>query len=209
MNEHPILFSGEMVRAILSGTKLQTRRVVKPQPIITAHGLEWNAGGQVGYVFPEKNIINYCPYGIAGARLWVRETWCPMAINIPKVLIGYKEGFEKADSKEIILDKEKDIEIATRFLNKEKWCPSIFMSRWASRITQEITGIRIERLQAITEEEAKAEGVDKMALDDLGNTWKTYKRGYQALWDKINGKKYPWKNNPFVWVILFKRITND
>ena len=173
VKERPILFSGEMVRAILDGRKTQTRRVVKPQPP--------PLGGFV------KN-----PYGQPGDRLWVRETW---ALD--------DKYYYRADGA-----------VGDRC---GKWKPSIHMPRAASRITLEITGVRVERLQEITISDIYAEG----AITDEWLEWRDDVSGvgmpagsrienerdvWEKLWDSINGKTYPWKSNPWVWVIEFKRI---
>lgn len=181
MSERPILFSGPMVKAILEGRKTMTRRVVKPQPIdvVKNKGLEnsWCAVRLNG-AFPAV-----CPYGQVGDRLWVRETW--YVENNDDYYPYYKAS-------------EEHPEIFP------KWRPSIFMPRWASRITLEITGVRVEKLQEITEEDAMKEGVNWQ--DTAGLARFTAKKLFMTLWDSINGKKYPWASNPWVWVIAFKKL---
>jgi hypothetical protein len=166
MKERPILFSGPMVRAILEGRKTITRRVLKLQDYDGGNCYETRDGIL-------RDILSLCPYGIPGDRLWVRETWAdPCGKRIPVY---------RADE-------------ATAYQNV-KWRPSIFMPRWASRITLEITRVRVERLQDITEKDAISEGVLSSDYD------KTYRYAFSVLWDSINGPKYPWSDNPWVWVI--------
>lgn len=162
MTDRPILFSTEMVQAILEGRKSQTRRVIKPQP---PEGLKW-MGWVIGTSGDDKNLgaacwvdefplskkehYAKCPYGQPGDRLWVRETW--LEDHIPELnpnehgCIHYKaNGY----THQIIIDGWKGC-----------WRPSIFMPRWASRITLEVVSVRVERVQDISEEDAKAEGVN-------------------------------------------------
>lgn len=176
MKERPILFSGEMVNAILDGRKTQTRRVVKKQP----HGAgEWVLQG-INWLFP--NVCPYIklknPYGVIGDRLWVKETW--------KCVLG-----------NVIYKATPNNRIKT-----DKYKPSIYMPRWASRINLEITNIRVERLQDITETEAIAEGVS-----GGGSHPDFWVGAFADLWDSINAKRgYGWDANPWVWVVEFKRI---
>jgi hypothetical protein len=190
MKEHPILMTTESVNGILDSRKTQTRRMVKPQPTEAI-----NDGSVYFGSSPRcrtySDLANYCHYGQVGDRLWVRETWQQI-----KAGIVYKASW----------DSKPDW----------KWKPSIFMPRWASRITLEITGIRVERLQDITEEDAKAEGcvehtrhvVAGLLVDpSIGRREHWSARVlYKSLWDSINGKKYPWSSNCWVWVIEFRRI---
>ena len=200
MKERPILFSAPMVRAILEGRKTQTRRVVKPQPYDGGHFLRLHNCPAIPIEATEC-FEEYCPYGQNGDRLWVRETHN----------FGDGEMIEyRADgSKHFIHDN------AGRRIGKElgnKWKPSIHMPRWASRITLEVVSIRVERLQDISEEDAKEEGTDpySSALDigvkdspriDAG----PYQKGYALLWGEINGPG-SWAANPWVWVVEFRRI---
>ena len=166
MKERPILFSTEMVRAILDDRKTMTRRVVKPQP-------------------PEDWGVK-CPYGKIGDVLWVRETFCKY-----KGDYLYKADFDPLTRKEF----ERD----------NKWKPSIFMPRSASRISLRITNIRVERLNDITEEDAKLEGVIYPANPVIENYGNGYRTNFRLLWESINGKA-SWGQNPWVWVIEFERL---
>lgn len=214
--ERPILFSAPMVRAILEGRKTQTRRVVKPQPpskdwlINVAHtgqdvGLwndhgKWRMCGAVGVCreamgrdWP-KNHEWKCPYGSAGDGLWVRETWFCVTGEPGPATCNYKADFGDH-----------------RFAGY--WKPSIHMPRWASRINLEITGVRVERLNEITVEDAIAEGIEKS--EPTGAMFKDYRCGkflaatpmysFFSLWESINGPG-SWAANPWVWVVEFRRV---
>jgi hypothetical protein len=200
MKERPILFSGSMVRAILSGVKFQTRRVVKPQPEWVEPETVWQqADGHSGpgwYAhnedYPEEGSLFYrCPYGQPSDRLWVRENFCDVASEgSPRRL---QEVMYRADG-----DTSRDV--------VPRWSPSIHMPRWASRITLEITDVRVERLQDISEEDAIAEGVkwfSSGAVECPGMP-ETPVDAYRSLWEKISGSG-SWEKNPWVWCISFKR----
>jgi len=196
IKERPILFSGPMVKAILEGRKTQTRRVVKPQPVNQKSafgnlGELWHyydkqesfTTGMFKHWMPER-----CPYGQPGDRLWLREA-----------LYTDSEGaYYKADDMSIdedLLEKNSNW-IGNHWRDGNQSIPSIHMPRWASRINLEITNVRVERVQEISEQDAKTEG----CIDDF---WPASVQ-FSELWTKINGKKYLWKSNPWVWVIVFK-----
>ena len=189
MKERPILFSAPMVRAILDGHKTQTRRVVKGVALawLTPHGF-----GKEFVALPENQ---FCPYGYPGDRIWVREThapqpdcwgawdnWMLLDKKGPKPIIHYA-----ADGGDPWIDR---------------WRPSIHMPRWASRITLEVTGVRIERLNDISEEDANAEGVQH-SLHLQGGRYAS--ENYAHLWWQINGDG-AWELNPWVWVVEFRRV---
>lgn len=202
MREKAILFSDEMVRAIIDGAKTQTRRLVKPQPVIVGRpgsvkDIAWPGLGVSHTLTSVQSnapswFMVHCPYGKSGDRLWVRETWGDMAL----------EGYEPVYAYRADPEGEEGWGLPPGF----KWHRSIFMPRAASRITLEVTDIRVERLQAISEEDAEAEGFtgDHRADRDIDAA-----QEYRALWDKINGKRASWESNPWVWVIGFRRILND
>lgn len=174
MKEHPILFSGSMVRAILAGRKTMTRRVVNPQP---EDGTD--CPYYVGVANDRKARV--CPYGSKGTRLWVRETF----FN--------SRGDDSMPTHYRADENDEDFQL--------KWKPSIFMPRWASRITLEIESVRIERLHDISEDEAKAEGTED---SEIGIAHRTC---FHILWDSINKKRgFGWSENPWVWVIQFHRL---
>ncbi|WP_119154181.1 hypothetical protein [Caldimonas tepidiphila] len=195
MKERPILFSAPMVRALLAGTKTQTRRVVKPQPFEDRRSGGWAVCDRAGAMrcwTKELAQMSDCPYGQPGDRLWVKEThlaWWSINPEDPKgprvfshVAAFAADGYELEPG--------------------ERWIPSIHMRRAASRLTLEITGVRVERLQDISEEDAKAEGVGVKNSPAAHLT--TYRRGYRDLWEQINGAG-SWDANPWVWVVEFRR----
>lgn len=217
MKEYPILFSAPMVRAILNGTKTQTRRVLKPQPDGWIRGSSGTIGvpkkitskkpHKNGSIWQEEDGTCYddinCPFGKVGDRLWVRETWQKTLSGKYIYRSDYPDGY-KADH------------TATG-----DWKPSIFMPRAASRITLEIIHVRVERLQGIIEQDAIAEGVKTNAqngIDDYNGEWWNYTavdfddypcssavESYETLWTSINGPE-SWAQNPFVWVISFVKV---
>lgn len=190
--ERPILFSGEMVRAILDGRKTMTRRVHK-----LPSGFVW-ADESKGEVEPKKNAgigesysIDqfHSPYGNVGDRLWVRETWVQ-----PECERGQCPVYYRADARAVSILGEG-----------QKWRPSIFMPRWASRILLEITAVHIERLMDISEADAKAEGVRPLYFGN--NPQEFFTDSFQQLWDSINASRgFRFDSNPWVWVIEFKRV---
>jgi len=212
MKQHPIIFSGPMVRAILEGRKTQTRRVMKPQPENNG-ALELVPGGRLWYEWPiAGGLDHFCqfPYGQVGDRLWIRENF---QITQPWGSDGDEwigDDLMEIDGR---LPHEKPEEIGFWWQIQYKaddpetcrwWRPSIFMPRWASRIDLEIVNVRVEQIQRITIRDAAAEGIDhtyKDALDMVSVSW------YQDLWNDLNGKRgFGWSENPFVWVIEFKTI---
>lgn len=208
--ERPILFSGEMVKAILAGRKTQTRRVVKQQAWVGQDNGVYTLDKKEGVV-PLSEV-----YGKTGDLLWVRETWCPAnSENGP--VVCYRADYHRRylSDESYPVDYERfpagrnawscwasDLESGI----EGAWRPSIFMPRWASRITLRITEIRVERLQEITEEDAKAEGVAGWHDTPVGTV---YRPEFQMLWDRINGKRAPWASNPWVWVVGFDVIKSE
>lgn len=199
--ERPILFSAPMVRGILAGTKAQTRRIWKMPP-----GMGWYVSGALkgeetgdvcdltGPGWCSVDEVR-CPYGRPGDRLWVRETW------------GYFGGDEYLYQKDLGSVGYR----ASQFDGIDhvpggRWRPSIHMPRWASRITLEVTGVRVERLQDISIADAMAEGVVECnpSLRGLGPC-SEWRYAYEDLWKQINGQG-AWESNPWVWVVEFKRI---
>lgn len=211
MKERPIIFSSEMVKAILDGRKTQTRRVLRKQPIdilpmncpdmwVTLQTRDPNHGEVIG-----------CRYGIPGDRLWVRETFLP-----DPPIDGWDGDFEWNGCGRPISGvpahyrKPEHCLFAASWRGTPlTWRPSIFMPRWASRITLEITGVRVERVQEISEADAIAEGTTPSCVgDDLD--YLKYRAGYMTLWDTINAERgFPWKSNPWVWVIEFKNVSEN
>jgi hypothetical protein len=196
MRERPILFSGPMVRAIMDGRKTMTRRVVKPQPEMVFDGESLSDGNAYGGWEPKLPPWSKWPYQL-GDTLWVRETW--------KLWEDPQDGHDwvlyRAGGK-MSFPNVPDLPMPNDPF-ADKWKPSIFMPHWASRITLEVTGVRVERLQEITEKDAISEGIISSDYD------KTYRYAFSVLWDSINGKKYPWSDNPWVWVIEFRHMGRE
>ncbi|WP_243021720.1 hypothetical protein [Simplicispira sedimenti] len=214
MKERPILFSGAMVRALLAGTKTQTRRVVKPQPRRVDGGVPFGDAPAWAHAEPGSAMMR-CPYGKPGDWLWVREAW--QHSNHPYG--PYDEDcmvFYRADFLDDVHgpDGEKSPEGHYR-----TWRPSIHMPRTASRIVLEIKSVRVERLHDISEADAIAEGIER--ADDFFDCrcWRAYDEpkgsdvvfpddpigSYASLWMSINGPG-SWDANPWVWVLEFRRL---
>lgn len=208
MKERPILFSGAMVRALLDGSKTQTRRIVKPAPPdddpITAglyHPTETNRHGEespgnevFGAYTTDGEWARPCPYGQPGDRLWVRESYADVGCRLTYM----------AD-----LDDGAHCKV-------KKWTPSIHMFRADSRIQLEIVSVRVERLNDISEGDCWAEGIaacdgmfDDMAIIDsakrMGRSFEDAAPTYAALWESIKGAG-SWDANPWVWVVEFRRV---
>ncbi|HBM2900103.1 TPA: hypothetical protein LVL13_001305 [Klebsiella oxytoca] len=197
MIERGMIFNAEMVRAILDGRKTQTRRIVKLQP--DEDGLAKVTNGP----WVDTSERNYrCPFGDVGDRIWGRETWAEAGASAPNLKL-YRASYP-----EHVPSHYENVPPA----NEIRWTPSIHMPRWASRILLEITDVRVERLNAISEHDAQAEGVAKLR----GGFWQHYQPGWTqhqlsargsfvTLWKSIYGEE-SWNSNPWVWVIEFKRI---
>lgn len=218
MRERPILFSGAMVRAILDGSKTQTRRAIKPSRRLPIDfrgggprgGPDWNDPSCWGWetgdgeecalaAAPDVDHVIPCPYGQPGDRLYVRETWAQPTTLDPG------PTFYRADYPDNVLGKYENLPPAEAIT----WKPSIHMPRALSRIPLEITSVRVERLNDCSEADAIAEGIERD-----GDGWLSYAGGscvgfpttsYASLWDSINGAG-AWEANPWVWVVEFRRI---
>ncbi|MBP4063487.1 hypothetical protein J9896_08745 [Acinetobacter baumannii] len=220
MKERPILFNSEMVRAILEGRKTQTRRLLKEKLI--SEQAEFECGNRPNVTRSEPNLQYYidngCPFGQIGDRLWVRETWridpnaSGWSMNEDEPCSGwidYKAGGTSevtAPSFNAVQKSFPKGEVDWDFL-PFNWRPSIHMPRWASRILLEITEIRVERLNEITEADAKAEGLDNSrseAAIQIG-WYELPVPAFRRVWEWIYGKG-SWKQNPWVWVVEFKVI---
>jgi len=217
MKEHPILFSGEMVRAILEGKKTQTRRVIKSTGTVSpvqSSWEEWEPGIFGSCATDGTTAIIKCPYGSPGDRLWVRETWAKVwngetCLHPDKPCKGtICEGCHveyKADSGDPYPGEWPPEEVCDE---TPRWKPSIHMPRWASRITLEVLNVRVERVQEITAADCWAEGIRR--LEDPSTPLQKSSRAlddFHMLWDSINAKRgYSWESNPFVWVVEFKLL---
>lgn len=224
--ERPILMSGAMVRATLADIKTETRRAMNPQPV-PGGGWDWSCPIPKKFKCTPGSTIYwadgtapgtattrfYCPYGKPGDRLWVREAWrvagSGAGLRVPELSDAWQNELRyRADHDDSYIDT---------------FSPSIHMPRWASRILLELTDIRVERLQDISEESAIAEGVgfgfqmnagwpDYRYIKNgvCGLTQDSARMSYSTLWDTINAKraggKYRWDANPWVWVLKFKRL---
>ena len=207
MNAKPILLSGSMVRALLAGNKTQTRRVIKNHPLI-------DGGFTDDYIkLPENNVATDCKYGNPGDYLWVRETWCPVDDSDYDggEWVDYRATPKYESSHPAGWDNEPGSPDAL------KWRPSIHMPRSASRLTLCITDIRVERLQEISEEDAKAEGAsfhDGHGVGhsgwriDFGGVYVNPRTAFAGLWISIYGAE-SWQENPWVWVIKFTVIKQN
>lgn len=219
MKEHQILFSAPMVRAILDGRKTQTRRIMNPQP--TKMGVVMHPGFAIGTASTDEGCVYWkwpCRHGTPGTPLWVRETWAPVLLNPVTADRAWWPGREPwpgipaGRDRSLIPDGQIPQQKYNRIIYradgempggfKQQWKPSIFMPRWASRITLEVTGVRVERLGEISEADAKDEGV-RPVLPLIDNA---HRVDFKALWDKINGKRADWMSNPWVWVVEFRRL---
>lgn len=222
MKYRPMLFSGPMVRGLLDGSKTQTRRVFK---LPRGHSWCTELGGlEMGHIEAERwpgdwHVSEFrCLYGQPGDRLWVRET-C-RAEELPDGLDGMRyladNGFASIQPNEEGINRwleMRDYGKRPSPVARVKTVPAIHMPRWASRITLEITGVRVERLQNISEADARAEGI----AYDPGEGGVFYVPGtagcsndsavgsYRQLWESINGPE-SWEANPWVWVLEFTRV---
>jgi hypothetical protein len=239
----PILFSAPMVRALLAGTKTQTRRIIKPQPSLPVPRPLKHAAKHPGPYFdsycsekktddnprgmsadwcwwtaddrPDPLSTIKCPYGAPGDKLWVKESHALIwpGDGPPEDIRDNRVEY-RADTDGVARPGEWPVDCNDT--TRPRWRPSIHMHRWASRITLEVTNVRVERLHDITEDDAKAEGVDGPS----GRTWpegfgswshkgelivgRPWAHKYLQLWMEINGHESA-HANPLVWVVMFRR----
>jgi len=226
VKEHGILFATAMVRAILAGTKTQTRRLVKAQSAEAADVWADNGDGtwSSGWRGDGGNLATLetvrAPHGPVGRRLWVRETWhqCPHCERT----VSYRAGGWREAPSGAPDDAGDRCDDDTRPLSPKceahGWKPSIHMPRWASRITLEVTRVRVERAQDISVEDIVAEGVTREAVRDLlpvhafksSDAWNEFNEAtprdlWRIGWREINGAG-SWASNPWVWVYDFRRV---
>jgi len=207
MKEKPILMSGDMVRAVLDGRKTQTRRAVKliPQDKRT---ILCSFSNEKGAIFNDGRGLSVstfvpirCPYGQPGDRLWVREAWMPYFR--PSSMSSPSDGgiLYRADKSRIKMDTRGRWEMS----RVGKWRPSIHMPRWASRITLEITGVRVERVQDISDGDISEEGISPLPKELGYNKILSSRTNFRNKWDSLYDKRgYSWDDNPWVWVIEFR-----
>lgn len=222
MKERPILFSGAMVRAILSGRKTQTRRVCKSLIWTDVEDMPPNCTR-----YGNVAVVQKCPYGESGDRLWVKETFSTDAVCMypcPQAWYRATDFNDRSDLKGWhVCPKHARGRWADclacweeREGRKFRWKPSIFMPRLLSRITLEIVSVRVERLEDISEADALAEGIERDAAEfknynvkDKAFPWVGGSGAavfsYRTLWESINGAG-SWEANPWVWVVEFKKL---
>ena len=253
MKERPILFNTEMVEAILAGRKMQTRRELKNNhPVVIGFEPNGPHGYWKGIAKNEAVIQQYistfpltinCPFGVVGDRLWVRETWAPVNLyGTPAIAYKANSDMRELMDDESFLDEDGAFNYDDPRSKKYSfsawaddlfsgvegnWKPSIHMPRWVCRLVLEITSIRVERLNDISEADANAEGVEPLSVPDNvpvegGYTkanramWKGYKNkarayrdtakdSFMSLWQSVYGDD-AWTANPWVWVIEFKTV---
>lgn len=236
MKERPIIFNADMVRAVLDGRKTQTRRIMKVQPDSSGYGLRfitesfnnretgkyfWSQSDGCGINKPRSKPFS-CPFGAVGDRLWVRETWSDVNLE-GSAAVAYRadEGLRGLTNDNDDGDEDDPRLVKYSFANwypdlisgaEGIWRPSIHMPRWASRVTLEITGVRVERLWDISEDDAKAEGCTFEALRLKPGTREVEDMGHTAvfqfgtLWKSIYGEE-SWQANPWVWSLNFKLVS--
>ena len=212
MKERGMIFNGEMVRAILDGRKTQTRRIIKDctvgrDQISKFIQIEKKFIGCYPEDVPEL-IRECCPYGIPGDRIWVREAFRVHSRATDVATLVYKASERNSWTEQT---HRVPVAVCNKPATPEKWTPSLHMPRWASRILLEITDVRVERLNAISQEDAQAEGMELTGWrptysdPDSGGEVLTPYDNFAQLWASIYGDE-SWNSNPWVWVIEFKRV---
>ncbi len=219
--EKPILFSTEMVKAILAGRKTMTRRVIKDKVF-----QEWqDVGFSSDFIkHPDNSWSKKCPYGQVGDILWVRETWNVDSVNDHNktMAIDFKAIQDGYHGAEVIRRfKPERYTQFRKFYQKAGWQSSLFMPREAARILLKVTNIRVERLQDITETDAMDEGALRIpntpeyqkafdaavAAKEKPPLGETPRQRFARLWDSLNTERgYGWDLNPWVWVVEFERV---
>lgn len=229
MRERPILLNAEMVRAVLDGRKTQTRRMLTPRHLkmidtaaIIGECYELESGHL--HENSQSYYREWCPFGAVGDRLWVRETWQGPLVGYDDAYSMFKDPkpYQKVENCVYRADGGPCPEFTDADDNlRQGWRPSIHMPRWASRITLEITGVRVERLNSISEADALAEGVRRTGstpvtdpaycnylaanLNDVREWFDRPSDSFISLWQLIYGAE-SWQHSPWVWVIEFKRV---
>ena len=230
--EKPIIFTGESVRAIMDGKKTQTRRVMKAQPTgdVVRVEIAENAYASI-YTHAAKSSYDYAdsdgnkvkirvgdaeccigqpsPFPV-GCRLWVKETFTIEDYDGTKRAISY--AADPDDAPVIWLEcgeewsrayPELEIEAFGKWEATRKPISPMFMPRWASRLTLEVTAVKVERVNEISEADAIAEGCEADRLNENPDVWATAVDQFKNRWTEINGKKHPWAANPWVWCVSF------
>lgn len=225
MAEKPIIFCQDMVRAILAGRKTRTRRVIN-QKLLHTFDLAFQCGEISSPLEDDRisendlsYILQFAPYQV-GDLLWVKETWEPALIGIPQY--NQQRGIiYKADDKDNVTLRhylEVNVNQWLKYYERGGWCSARFMPKWVARLWLEVTKVRVERVQDITEDDAKAEGIEfaDTALD--GRLYRDYScqklsftsspiESYLSLWNFINAKRgFGWDKNPYDFVYDFKVV---
>lgn len=223
MKERPMIFNAEMVRAILDGRKTQTRRPINPQPELPkGSGFSWKGAvygsGSDDHETNRNFAHTKCPFGKPGDRIWVRETFQGPLFDWD-MMDSYCNDSAPFEKPEFCVYKADGVP-TPEFYDADdvlhcRWRPSIHMPRWASRITLEITGVGVQRLQSITPNDAAREGLVKLPATGryclnqgdqyFGGASHDAREVFSGLWESIYGEE-SWQANPWVWVIEFKRI---
>ncbi|HDU4901972.1 TPA: hypothetical protein RFU16_003376 [Klebsiella quasipneumoniae subsp. similipneumoniae] len=219
MKERGMIFNSEMVRAILDGRKTQTRRIMAPQPADDIERCIFPNPEAIGWKSSLRHkhgstTAHFCHYGKPGDRIWVRETFQGPLFDYD-LMDSYCKDPTPFEKPEFCVYKADGVP-APEFYDADDelhccWRPSIHMPRWASRILLEITDVRVERLNAISQEDAQAEGMELTGWrptysdPDSGGEVMTPYDNFAELWSSIYGDE-SWKANPWVWVISFKRV---
>lgn len=228
MKERQIPFSGAMVRALLDGRKTQTRRIFSPERMTWTDNGRYQThalrSGELVFTgsgpFVPSDWLSYSPYGQPGDRLWVREAWrvskkhdavAPRDLWACMMTVMYEAGAYSNN------DDEGGRTVDGELMAPDwrgKYRPSMFMPRWASRITLEVTGVRVERLQDISDADAIAEGAYLFPAEGGGykfdcgeQEYDTAVEAYRHLWDSLNAARgFGWDANPWVWVVDFQKV---
>lgn len=199
MKERGMIFNSEMVRAILDGRKTQTRRPIKwKQTRFTEIG-EREDGSKWPWSEDAEHACDFwhpCPFGAVGDRIWVREAFRVHSRATDVATLVYKASERNSWTEQT---RRVPVAVCNKPATPEKWTPSLHMPRWASRILLEITGVRVERLRSMSQDDARAEGVIAASGPMEAGL------AFRELWDSIYGEE-SWKANPWVWVIEFKRV---
>jgi len=245
--ERPIIFDAPSVRAVLAGTKTQARRICAER---SPHWIVDERGNGTRWLMVARDSVRGAtlrdpawipaasPFGEPGDRLWVRETWTPYYGGMFGGTVGevepagstgiayYADGARVRNDSFQRLNLKGHSVLAGAENTHARWRPSIHMPRWAARLFLEVTAVRVERLQAITEEDARTEGAratdaaqifQRVGTSEYGlqhvrqvkELENTARGAFACLWDSINGDRAPWASNPFVWVVEFKRVEAD
>ncbi|ACI09157.1 MULTISPECIES: hypothetical protein [Klebsiella pneumoniae complex] len=199
ISERGMIFNAEMVRALLDGRKTQTRRPIKwKQTRFTEIG-EREDGSKWPWSEDAEHACDFwhpCPFGAVGDRIWVREAFRVHSRATDVATLVYKASERNSWTEQT---RRVPVAVCNKPATPEKWTPSLHMPRWASRILLEITGVRVERLRSMSQDDARAEGVIAASGPMEAGL------AFRELWDSIYGEE-SWKANPWVWVIEFKRV---